>query len=105
MGWSTFLCFQKLPLGFRIGIAHAETHEEAVQLRLRQRIGALMIDRILRRQDDERLRKRIGGRIDANLRFVHRLEHRGLRLGRCAVDLVREEHVRKNRTRLELEAR
>ena len=90
------LRFQKLPLGFRIGIAHAEAHEEAVQLGLRQRISALMLDWILSRQDDERLRERIGARIDANLRFVHRFEHRGLCLGRCAVDLVREEDVRKD---------
>ena len=104
-GMVHLLRFQKLPLGFRIRIAHTDAHEKAVQLRLRQRIGALMLDWILSRQDDEGLRERIGSRIDANLRLVHRFEHRGLCLGRCAIDLVRKKDVRKDRARLELEAR
>ena len=39
-------------------IADANLHEEAIELRLRQRIGAFEIDRVLRREDGEDFRQR-----------------------------------------------
>src|SRR5713101_2677260 len=41
--------------------------------------------------------------VDRHLALLHGLEQRGLRLGAGAVDLVREEDLRKHRTRPELE--
>src|SRR5579859_173870 len=47
------------------------------------------------------LRQLVGVRVDGDLAFVHCLEQRGLRLGRGAVDLVRQQNVGKNRAALE----
>jgi hypothetical protein len=41
------------------GIAHANVEEEAIELRLGQRIGALLLDGILRGEHEERLGRRI----------------------------------------------
>jgi hypothetical protein len=72
-------------------------HEhEAVELRLGQGIGALLLDRVLRREHEERSGS--GGACRRrHLALDHRLEQRGLRLGRRAVDLVGED--RRWRTR------
>ena len=42
------------------GIIDADHEHEAVELRLGQRIGALLLDRVLRRQDEERRIERVG---------------------------------------------
>ena len=62
-----------------------------------------MFHRILRGDDQERLRQFIGVCINGDLAFVHGLEQGGLRLGRGAVDLVREQDVGEYRTALEFE--
>ena len=41
---------EDLQLRLALRIAHAQPHEEAVELALGERIGALVLDRILRRQ-------------------------------------------------------
>ena len=41
-------------LGARVGVAERQAHHEAVDLRLGQRVGALELDRVLRREHDER---------------------------------------------------
>ena len=46
---------QELALGGGIGIAELDRHQEAVELRLRQRIGADLLDRVLRGDDEERI--------------------------------------------------
>ena len=70
---------------------------EAVELRLGQRIGAFHLDRVLRGQDEERLFQRIAAPAGRDLVLLHRLQQRGLRLGRRAVDLVGEDHVGEDR--------
>ena len=40
----------------RVGVGDEHLEEEAVELRLGQRVGALHLDRVLRREDDERVR-------------------------------------------------
>ena len=62
-----------------------------------------MLDRILRREHEERFGQliRLAGRGHAVL--LHRLEQRGLRLRRGAVDFVGEHDAGENRARLELE--
>ena len=42
-----------------------ELEEEAIELRLGQRVGALHLERVLRREDDERLVERVGPLADA----------------------------------------
>ncbi len=78
-------------LARRIADLHHE--HEAVDLRLGQRVGALLLDRVLRRHDDERLGQRVGLVADGDLPLLHRLEERALHLGGRAVDLVGEDEV------------
>ena len=42
-----------LAFGFLIGVGDNDVHEEAIELRLRQRIGAFLFDRVLGRQHHE----------------------------------------------------
>ena len=78
-------------------IADRHPHGEAVELGLRQRIRALVLDRVLGRDDEERPVEDVRRSVDGDLRLLHRLEERGLRLRRGAVDLVDEEDVGEDR--------
>ena len=80
-----------------------ELEQEPVELRLGQRVGALVLDRVLRRGDEERVGERPGHAVGRDLALLHRLEQRRLRLGRRAVDLVGEHDVREDRALAELE--
>ncbi len=86
-----------------LGIAERGLEEETVELGLRQREGALELDRVLRGEDEERLRKLARRAVDGDLRLGHGLEQRGLRLRHRAVDLVDEHDVGEDRSRAELE--
>jgi len=79
-------------------IVDLDVEHEAVELRFRERIRSLLVDRVLRRDDEERLRKRPRLVSDRDLALLHRLKERRLRLRRRAVDFVREQNVRKDRT-------
>ena len=94
---------QHLGLALAVGIADADPQQEAVELGLGERIGALVLDRVLRREHDERPRERVGLALDRHLPLLHRLQQRGLRLRRRAVDLVGEQEVREDRPGTELE--
>ena len=67
--------------------------QEAIELRLGQRIRALLLDRVLRRHDHEQRRQRVGHGADGDLPLAHRFEQRRLHFGRRAVDLVGEHEV------------
>src|SRR6266581_3439627 len=75
-------------------IADVNFEEEPVHLRLRERVCAFVLDRVLRRHDEERAVEAERLALQGRLPLLHRLEERGLRLRRCAVDLVRKEDVR-----------
>ena len=79
------------------------TRQEPIALRLGQRIGALHLDRVLRRQHKERAGQRIGGAVDRHLALFHALQQSGLGFRRRPVDLVRDDDVGENRARPELE--
>jgi hypothetical protein len=87
------------------GQADVQLEQEAVELRLGQRVGALVLDRVLRRADDERVGQQPGRAVDRHLPLLHRLEQRRLRLRRRAVDLVGEQQVGEDRARAEGELR
>ena len=74
-------------------VADAQLQQEAVDLRLGQRVGALLLDRVLRGQHQERVRQRERLAADGHLALLHRLEQRALHLGRRAVDLVGQDDV------------
>ena len=79
------------------GIIHLDVEHEAVELGLGQRVGAFLLDRVLRGDDEERLRQVVGLLADGDLAFLHGLQQGGLRLGRRAVDLVGQEDVGEDR--------
>ena len=60
-----------------------DVHEEAVALRLGQGVDALGLDRVLRREHEERLGQPSGLAADRDLALGHGLEQRGLQLGRA----------------------
>jgi hypothetical protein len=77
--------------------------QEAVELRLGEREGALLLDRILGRDHEKRVGQPPRLAVDGHLLLGHRLEQRRLRLRHRPVDLVDEQHVREDRPGPELE--
>ena len=94
---------QQLALDALLRVAERDAHQEPVHLRLGQRIGAVVLGRVLRRDHHERRGSVVGRVVDRDLALGHRLEQRGLRARRRAVDLVGEHDVREDRPALELE--
>jgi hypothetical protein len=90
---------QLVPLGER----HVELEEEAIELGLGQRVGALHLQRVLRREHQVGPLEpvRLAAHRDAVL--LHRLEQRALCLWGGSVDLVRQDDVRKDGAWPELE--
>ncbi|MCW0465943.1 hypothetical protein NB705_003016 [Xanthomonas sacchari] len=89
--------------GLGVGIAQRQAQQEAVQLRVGQRERARQVHRVLRGDHEERRRQRMGGAVEGDLLFGHRLQQRALRARRRAVDLVGEQHVGEHRAGVELE--
>ena len=85
-------------------VAELEPDHEAVDLRLGQRVGALVLDRVLGGEDEERARELVRVDVDRDHPLLHALEQAGLRLRRGAVDLVDDHDVREDRAGPELEA-
>ena len=79
------------------GVAHVHQEHEAVELRLGQRVGALLLDGVLGGEDQERQVQRVGLAAGGDPVLLHRLEQRRLRLGRRAVHLVGEDDVGEQR--------
>jgi len=86
-----------------VGVTDEQLEEEAVELRLGQRIRAFLLDRVLRGEHEEWLLQRVLRAAGSNRVLLHRFEQRGLRLRRGAVDLVGEDHLPEQRPALKLE--
>ena len=95
--------FQYSPLLLGARIADPGLHQEAVELRLGERVGALLLDGVLRGHDQERLRQRPALLRHGDLPLLHRFQQGGLHLGRGAVDLVGQQQVVEDRTGAKLE--
>ena len=85
-------------LGDEIGIADVDLQEEAVELSFGQRIGALLLERVLRREHVERRRRVVALSGDRNMMLLHRLQQRRLRLRRRAVDFIGHQKLREDRS-------
>ena len=72
-------------------IADVEADQESVELRFGKRIGAVQLDRILRRDHHKRLDEREGLAFHRDLPLLHRFQQRRLGFWRRAVDLVGEQ--------------
>ena len=81
-------------------VADADLEHEAVELGFGQRIGAFLLDRVLRGQDEEGLGQLVGRVADGDLPFLHGFEQGALHLGRGAVDFVGEDEVGEDRAQL-----
>ena len=90
---------EDLGFGPWVGIAQAQAHEEAIELRLGQREGAFILDGILRGQHGERTRHSVTDAAHGDLAFFHAFQQRGLRLGRGPVDLIGEHNLGHNGSR------
>ena len=75
---------------------HPYLQQEAVFLGLRQGIGALILDRVLRREDRKIGGQGIGLAIDGHVTFLHGLQQGALGLGGRPVDLVRQQEGRED---------
>jgi len=84
-------------------ITDVQLQHEAVDLRFRKRVCAFLLDRVLRRQNEERLFEDVGCAADGDLLFLHRFEERGLDLGRSSIYFVRQDDVGEDRTFLHRE--
>src|SRR3989442_4482483 len=78
-------------------IAHVDLQEEPVDLGLRERVRAFVLDRVLGRDHEERWVDPERFAFEGRLSLLHRFEEGALRLRRGAVDLVRQEDVREDR--------
>ena len=69
---------------------------EPVELGLGERVGSLLLERVLGGEDKEGIGKLEGLVTDRDLTLLHRLEQRALDLGGGAVDLVGQDEVRED---------
>src|SRR5437016_13384906 len=58
-----------------------------------KRIRTFKLDRVLRRKDRKKTRKRIARSVERHLLLLHRLEQGGLRARRHAVDFVHQQQI------------
>ena len=86
-----------LELLLEIRIADEDLEHEAVLLGLRQRVGAFLLDGVLRGKDEERVGKGVPHPSHRHLPLLHGFQQSGLRLGRRAVDFVGQDHIAEQR--------
>ena len=87
----------------RLRVTEPEAEHEAIELGLGQRERALVLDRVLGSDDEERIGHRVGRAVDRRLTLLHAFEERGLGLRGRAVDLVGEDDLAEDRAWPELE--
>ena len=91
---------QDLELVLGVGVVDDLLEQEAVELRLGQQVRALLLDRVLGRDHQERRRHLVDRAADRGLPLLHRLEHRALGLRARPVDLVEQHDVGVHRAEL-----
>ena len=80
-----------------VRVADRDRQREPVELPLGQRIRAVLLDRVLGRDHEERRGQRVRHALDRHLPLLHRLQQRRLRPRRRAVDLVDQHDVGEDR--------
>ncbi len=93
---------KNLFLCIAIGIIHHDVEQEAVQLRLGERVGSLLLDRVLRCHDEKKGRQ--GARLvtHTDLTFAHGFQERALHFCRCPIDFIGEDEVAEDRAWLKM---
>jgi hypothetical protein len=82
------------------GVGHQDFHEEAVELRFGQRVGALHFDGILGGHHQEWTFQLVSGGAAGDGALLHGLQQRGLGLGSGAVDFIGQHQVGEDGTGL-----
>jgi hypothetical protein len=77
---ATPVCGEHVGLVCGAGVAEHELDHEAIELRLRQRVGALVLNRVLGRDDYERTGELVNLLVERDLALLHALEQAGLGL-------------------------
>ena len=90
-------------LGGGVRVIDIDVHQKTVELGFRQRVGAFLLDRVLRRHHQKQFGQRVGFGTDGDLALGHRFKQRRLHLGRRAVDFIGQNQVMKQRPLLEFE--
>ncbi len=62
----------------------------------------LLLDRVLRGQDEKRARQLIGVSTGGHVLFLHRFQQRRLSLRGCTIDFICKQHIGENRALHEL---
>jgi|GEM_PF-1445200 len=91
-------------LVLQLRVVDQHLQQEAVQLCFRQRVGAFLLQRVLRGQRHEGRRQGEGLALDGYLAFLHHFQQGRLGLGRGTVDLVGQQQVGEHRAAPDLEA-
>ena len=84
---------QDLAFDFQRDMSQRETDPEAVELGFGEGIGAVVFQRVLRGDAEERRGEGPGLAIDGDLSLGHCLEQSRLGAGRGAVDFVGDQHI------------
>ena len=92
--------FQDRDLIRQLRIAHTQTDQKPVHLRLRQHLRARRTGWILCRDHHKRLRYLTGNPLHRHLPLFHNFQKGGLSLRRSPVDLIRQKQIAENRARL-----
>ncbi len=87
-----------------VRVADDDLHHEAVHLRFGQRIGALLLQRVLRGEHQEWIGQFVGCLAEGDLALLHGFQQRALHLGRSAVDFIGQNEIAENRAMLGAEA-
>ena len=95
---------QDAALGLAVGIVDVDLHQEAVELRFGQRIGAFLLQRVLGGEHVERAGQIMARARDRDMLLLHGLQQRRLGARTGAVDLVGHQQLGENRTGNEAEA-
>ena len=90
-------------LCFRRRVVDDHVHQEPVQLRFGQRVGAFLLDGVLGCHNQEQPVQREGAHAHADLPFAHGFQKSRLYLGGGPVDFVGEHEIMEYRTTLEFE--
>ncbi len=81
----------------KAGVTHLDPNQKSVELRFGQPVNALLFDRVLSGHHHKRKLERKRVPIHRHLIFLHGFQERGLRFGRCPVDLIGQEDLCKDR--------
>ena len=95
------LSVEQSAFGRAIRVTERDAHQKAVELGLGQCVGAKLVMRVLRGDDEKRGGQGTCFALDAHLLFFHRLEQGALGFRAGPVDLVGQQNLGKDRTWVE----